>query len=110
MSYFCYDAASPVIDLPDGKTSRKILAHTDDLMIVKVFFEEGGVGTVHTHPHTQATYCLEGEFEFTVGDETKTIKSGDTLYMPSELPHGCRLLGKKGVLLDIFTPERKDFL
>lgn len=110
MSYFCFDKDSPLINLPDGKTRRKILAHTDELMIVKVFFDKDGVGTVHTHAHTQATYCLEGEFEFTVGDETKTIKPGDSLFMPSDIPHGCRLLSDKGILIDIFTPERKDFL
>lgn len=110
MSYFFYDCDSPIIHLPDGKTCRKILAHTDDLMIVKVFFDKGAVGEVHTHPHTQATYCLEGEFEFTVGNEVKRIKAGDTLFMPSDLPHGCKVLTDKGALLDIFTPERKDFL
>ncbi|MCD7905791.1 MAG: cupin domain-containing protein [Clostridiales bacterium] len=110
MSNFFYDEASPVIDLPDGKTHRKILAHNDNVMIVKVIFDKGSVGEVHTHPHTQATYCLEGEFEFTIGEEKKTIKEGDTLVMPSDIAHGCRVLTESGILLDIFTPERKDFL
>ena len=39
---------------------RQIMAYNDDLMMVKVKFETGAVGTPHTHPHTQATYvaCL----------------------------------------------------
>ncbi|MCD7855685.1 MAG: cupin domain-containing protein [Clostridiales bacterium] len=110
MSYFVFNKESPIIDLPDGKTHRRIMAHNDSLMAVEVIFDKGGVGTPHTHPHTQATYCLEGEFEFTVGGETKTIKKGDSLIMPSGILHGCRVLSDSGVVLDIFTPERKDFL
>ncbi|MCD8090851.1 MAG: cupin domain-containing protein [Clostridiales bacterium] len=110
MSNFFLNDDSPVINLPDGKTRRKILAHNDNLMIVEVVFDKDGVGALHTHPHTQATYCLSGEFEFTVGGETKVIKPGDTLIMPSGIEHGCRVLTDGGKILDIFTPERKDFL
>ncbi len=109
MSNFFYDKDCPLIPLPLN-TSRKIKAHNEEVMIVEVFFDKGGVGTVHTHEHTQATYCLEGEFEFTVGDEKKIIKPGDTIVMPSNIEHGCRVLTESGRLLDIFTPERKDFL
>jgi quercetin dioxygenase-like cupin family protein len=79
-------------------------------MLVEVFYENGGEGAPHKHPHEQAAYCLEGEFEFTIGDETKVIKAGDTIYMPSDVMHGCKLLSEKGRLLDIFTPQREDFL
>ncbi|MCD7777144.1 MAG: cupin domain-containing protein [Clostridiales bacterium] len=110
MSNFFYNDDSKMINLPDGKTHRKILAHNDGLMLVEVYFDKDGVGTVHTHPHTQATYCLEGEFEFTVGEEKKIIKAGDTIVMPSDVAHGCRVLTDSGKIIDIFTPERKDFL
>ena len=109
MSNFFYDNDINITHLPLN-TSRKVKAHNDEIMIVEVMFGEGGVGSVHTHPHTQATYCLEGEFEFKVGDETKKIKAGDTIVMPANIEHGCRVLSESGRLLDIFTPERKDFL
>ena len=49
-----------------GGVSRRVLAHTDDIMIVEVDFEAGSVGAPHTHPHAQATRVLSGEFVFTV--------------------------------------------
>ncbi|MBA1884155.1 cupin domain-containing protein, partial [Escherichia coli] len=55
------------------------------------------------------TYVLSGIFEFTIGDEVRTVKTGDTLYMQPNIVHGCKCL-EKGVLLDIFTPQRQDFL
>lgn len=110
MSNVFYDKDIKLEVLEEGKNYRKIKAHDGTLMLVEVFFENGGVGTPHTHEHEQASYCLEGEFEFTIGDEIKTIGVGDTLYIPSNILHGCRLLSEKGRLLDIFTPQREDFL
>ena len=88
---------------------RQIMAYNDDLMMVKVKFETGAVGTPHTHPHTQATYVASGVFEFTTDGETKIVHPGDGIYMKPGVLHGCRCL-EAGVLIDTFSPIRKDFL
>ncbi|EJG0469284.1 TPA: cupin domain-containing protein, partial [Vibrio parahaemolyticus] len=72
-------------------------------------FEEGAIGAMHSHPHEQLTYVLSGEFEFTIGDEKKIVKTGDTMYKEPNIEHGCVCL-KAGVLIDTFTPMRKDFV
>lgn len=95
-------------DLGDG-VKRKILAYSDNIMSVEVHFEDNAVGYLHNHPHEQLTYVLSGEFEFTIGDETKIVKAGDALYKEPSIMHGCKCL-KAGVLLDNFTPMRKDFI
>ncbi|ASJ72945.1 cupin domain-containing protein [Granulosicoccus antarcticus] len=95
-------------DLGDG-VSRKVLAHTDNMMSVEVYFEEGAVGAMHNHPHEQLTYVLSGEFEFTIGDETQVVTAGDTMYKEPNIMHGCRCL-KAGTLIDTFTPMRQDFM
>lgn len=98
----------PLEDLGNG-VKRKILAYSDNMMAVEVHFEDGAIGAMHSHPHEQITYVLSGEFEFTIGDETKVVKAGDVLYKKPNIVHGCRCL-KKGILLDNFTPMRKDFV
>ena len=95
-------------DLGDG-ISRKVLAHSDNMMSVEVHFEDGAVAAMHKHPHEQLTYVLSGEFEFTIGDETKLVKTGDTMYKVPNIMHGCRCV-KAGVLIDTFTPMRHDFV
>ena len=92
-----------------GGVKRRILAYGDDLMQVEVHFEKGAAGAVHTHPHTQLTQVVEGEFEFIIGDEKRIVKKGDTLYKVPNIAHGCVCL-QKGILLDTFTPCREDFL
>jgi len=105
---FVYGNNQRAEDLGGGVT-RKVLAHDGGLMQVEVAFEEGAVGPLHSHPHEQLTYVLSGEFEFTIGDETKVVRAGDTMYKRSGVMHGCRCL-KRGVLLDTFTPQRADYL
>jgi len=98
----------PMEDLGEG-ISRKVLAHSDNMMSVEVHFETGAIGAMHNHPHEQLTYVLSGEFEFTIGDEKKIVKTGDTMYKEPNIEHGCVCL-KAGVLIDTFTPMRKDFV
>lgn len=92
-----------------GGVQRRVLSYNEDMMTVEVAFETGAVGAVHTHPHTQCTYVLSGRFSYTVEDEAVTLGPGDSIVVPGGLPHGTVCL-EKGVLLDIFTPARKDFL
>ena len=105
---FVYSDTLKLEDLGNG-VKRKILAYSDNMMAVEVHFEDGAIGDLHHHPHEQLTYVLSGEFEFTIGDETHLVKSGDVLYKKPDIIHGCRCL-KAGVLLDNFTPMRKDFI
>ena len=95
-------------DLGDG-VSRKILASGGAMMTVQFAFEKGAVGTPHTHPHEQVGYVLEGSFELTLGSEKTMLEVGDTYYVPSNAVHGVVAL-EDGVLLDVFTPQRQDFL
>lgn len=88
---------------------RKVLAYSDNLMVVELSFEAGAQGAMHSHPHDQATYILSGAFSFTIGDETKTVRAGDSMHQPPDVPHGCKCL-EAGMLIDIFTPKRDDFL
>jgi quercetin dioxygenase-like cupin family protein len=89
--------------------ARKILSYTDDLMCVENHFEMGSIGAMHSHPHTQITYVVSGSFRFTIGEETRVVHAGDTLLKTDGVVHGCECL-EAGILLDIFSPMRKDFV
>ena len=103
-----FHADVPLKDLGGG-VSRRVLAHTENLMIVEVNFEAGGEGSVHTHPHCQNTYVRSGRFRFTIDGEAVEVGPGDTIAFPSNVPHGTLCL-EKGTLLDVFAPRREDFL
>ena len=93
----------------DKAIKRKIMAYDDKLMVVKVGFETGGVGTLHKHHHSQITHVESGEFEVEIDKEKKLLKAGDAFYIPPNVMHGavCR---KAGVLIDVLSPMREDFI
>lgn len=105
---FFLESETSWVDLGNG-IKRKIRAYDDNLMCVEMHFEKGAVGALHSHPHEQITCIMSGEFEFTVGNETKILKKGDSTFKQPNIPHGAVCL-EAGVLLDIFTPQRDDFL
>lgn len=88
---------------------RRLRAYNADIMAVEVAFEKGAQGAPHSHPHHQVTYCLSGSFRFEVEGQAYDLNPGDSLVFPSGALHGCTALAK-GVLLDIFSPARLDFL
>ena len=88
---------------------RKVLAYTDEVMCVENSFEKGAVGALHSHPHTQITYVVSGAFEFEIAGEKKVVRAGDTMLKKDGIVHGCVCV-EEGVLLDIFSPMREDFV
>ena len=94
---------------PGPGIKRQLMAYDGQLMMVKVLFEKGAIGTMHAHYHSQATYVVSGKFELTIGDQKKVIGPGDGYYVAPDELHGCVCL-EEGILIDTFSPVRADFL
>ena len=88
---------------------RKVCAYNDQLMSVRVNFDDGAVGADHSHPHTQISYVLDGEFTYHIEDTVYTMHPGDSIVVDGGKVHGCTCM-KAGTLLDIFSPLREDFI
>lgn len=94
---------------PGPGIKRQIMGYDGQLMMVKVVFEEGAVGTMHEHYHSQATYVASGKFELAIGEEKRILEAGDGYYVAPDVLHGCVCL-EAGILIDTFSPMRTDFL
>jgi len=88
---------------------KRVLAYSDDVMVVENTFSKGAIGKLHHHPHTQITYIKSGKFEFEIDGEKRVVTEGDTLLKTDGVPHGCVCL-EEGQLIDIFAPYREDFV
>ena len=88
---------------------RKIMAYDQHLMLVKVAFETGGTGTVHQHYHSQISHIESGRFEVEIGGQKQILSAGDAFYIPPNVLHGVVCL-EAGVLVDVFSPMREDFI
>ena len=92
-----------------GGTRRRIGCYNGEMMLVEVNFDEGAAGSDHSHPHTQISYVLEGEFLYHIEGEAHRMGKGDSIVVPGGKVHGCSCK-KAGTLLDVFSPMREDFV
>jgi quercetin dioxygenase-like cupin family protein len=108
MKHFYYHSEADSTTVSQGFV-RKVLSHTEKLMVVVLQCEEGAIIPLHSHVHEQQTCIIEGRFRFIIGDEERIVGPGDCLAEEPNIMHGSLCL-KKGRILDVFTPERQDFL
>jgi quercetin dioxygenase-like cupin family protein len=69
----------------------------------------GSVVPRHSHPHEQAGIVLEGELEFTIGDETRVVKAGELFVIPGGVEHSVKVGEQPARALDIFSPVREEY-
>ena len=105
---FQFNTDLPWEDLQNG-LQRQLFGFDDKLMMLKIKFEKGAVGAMHRHPHSQATYIESGVFDMTIDNVTKRLRAGDGYFVPTELEHGIVCI-EAGMLVDVFSPHREDFL
>lgn len=95
-----------------SKFERQVVS-LDNLMMVICNFTNGPAAEPdppHSHTHEQITYVEEGELFLFIADEKFYLKKGDIYTVPSEVPHCIQTISRNVILLDCFTPVRKEFL
>ena len=80
-----------------GLTSHFMLGRGDvesnALAITWVDVEPGAKQRLHNHPEVQVYVIVAGTGRMQVGDETRDVKAGDLVFIPSEAFHGIENTG-----------------
>ena len=85
------------------------VAGGDKAQMSFVTLTPGSQVPMHDHPHEQLGVVLEGEFVMVIGEERRTIKTGDKYVIPGGVRHGVTEVMVESVALDIFSPPREDY-
>ena len=88
-----------------GIVSRTLLA-TPELRSVLFSFAPDQALTEHTSTSRALIQILTGECEFSVSGKPRTLKAGDLLHLPPNVPHAVRATSSMTMLL-VLAPERK---
>jgi quercetin dioxygenase-like cupin family protein len=102
-----WDDLEPLVMVP-GLTFQPVLG--EKLMANFVTFAPNTEAPVHWHDEEQITFVLDGELEFEVAGETRTLRRGDAVSIPPNVPHGARTRGEGCVEVDVFHPPRRGVL
>jgi quercetin dioxygenase-like cupin family protein len=83
----------------------------DQLMALFGRVEPNASLPLHSHPHEQISYVIEGMMHFQVGDEGYDLHPGEGLVIPGGVTHGAVRCGPEGAtFVEVFTPLRQEYL
>ena len=105
---FIQDGHIPWEEIDKG-VKRKIMAYDNNLMVVKVQFDTGAIGSMHQHSNSQISHIESGRFEIEINGYKKMLEAGDAFYVPPNTVHGAVCL-ETGTLIDVFSPMREDLI
>ena len=88
--------------------TRKTLAQSQTMMICEFKFDAQVTIPIHSHPHDQVGYLVEGHVEMTIDGEKFDLVKGDSYSAPSNVPHGVLTL-EPSIIVDTFSPPREDY-
>jgi quercetin dioxygenase-like cupin family protein len=80
-----------------------------EIMLARVLLKKGCIVPEHSHPNEQLTYILEGALKFWIDGKEIVVHAGETLCIPSNMPHKAEAL-EDTVDLDVFNPPRADWI
>lgn len=103
-----FNAADMKAETVEGDVERCIYTGKN-MQLVEYRFPAHKTFPPHAHDiHEQMGYVVSGKMEFTIGGESRLLKSGDYYHAPAGVVHNTRTLDEPAVLIDIFSPPRDD--
>ena len=103
---------APLDSIPREKMSEVIsrkLVYGERAMLAHVYLKKGAVVPEHHHESEQITWILEGALRFHIDGDDFDVKAGETLVIPSQMPHSAVAL-EDTIDIDIFAPIRQDWV
>ena len=88
--------------------TRQVL-HGDQITMSRLSLRKGAVVPRHQHVNEQITTMESGRLRFIFDDQELVVQTGDSLQIPSNVPHRVEAL-EDSVALDLFSPTREDWI
>jgi quercetin dioxygenase-like cupin family protein len=107
-AYLEVDEDVAAVEFVPGLVFRPVVG--DQLMANFVRFDPDTVAPLHSHEEEQITVVIEGELEFDLAGDRRTMRPGMAVVVPSGVPHGARTHATSCFEIDIFHPPRRVLL
>jgi quercetin dioxygenase-like cupin family protein len=99
---------NPWIEICPG-IRRRTHAHGSTMYQMMAELAGGSRMPEHSHPQEQIVHILSGRMKLIVQGVPHELKTGDSFYLASNVPHGVETMEETRVL-DTFSPPRQDYL
>jgi quercetin dioxygenase-like cupin family protein len=83
--------------------------HTENLTIARLQIAKDAVVPEHSHVNEQVATVERGALRFHIGGRDVVLGAGQSLAIPSNVPHSVVAL-EDTIVVDIFAPRREDWI
>ncbi len=90
-----------LISYQEGQVISRTIAQTPSVSISLFSLDKGEGISTHVTPGDAMVQVLDGEAEITIGDNVFNVKAGETIIMPSNVPHGLEARVRFQMLLTV---------
>jgi quercetin dioxygenase-like cupin family protein len=87
---------------------RKMI-HSRNLTVARIRLNKGAMVPLHSHANEQMSMIESGCLRFVVAGAEMTLRAGDVLVIPPDVPHLAEAL-EDSIAVDIFSPPRQDWI
>lgn len=100
------DFATPIemeslVNYEEGTVVSRTLAQGKPLSVTLFAFDKGEEISSHSASGDAMVYILDGEAEITIGEEKFSVKKGETIVMPANVPHALLATQRFKMLLTV---------
>lgn len=95
------------------KTSKQVLISSDEgphFAMRRFVIEAGGHMPLHTNSVEHEQFCIGGEAEVVIGDETVIVKKNDAVFIPANIPHSYRTTSDEAFEFLCLVPNKEDIM
>src|SRR5262245_18027740 len=92
-----------------GDLISRQMVHGKNGTIGRLLLARGAVVPRHFHVAEQYSLILSGALRFVFDDHEVTVRAGEILFIPANLPHSAVAL-EDTVDVDFFAPRREDWI
>ncbi len=90
-----------LVNYEEGTVVSRTLAQGKPLSVTLFAFDKGEEISSHSASGDAMVYILDGEAEITIGEEKFNVKKGETIVMPSNVPHALLATERFKMLLTV---------
>jgi quercetin dioxygenase-like cupin family protein len=102
-------AELPEVSVAAGLVLQPLLG--SGLMVSFARYEAGAEAPLHAHEEEQVFVVVDGEFDVTLGEETRRLTVGEAAVIPPWVPHRVRASDAgPATQIDVFCPPREGLL
>lgn len=77
-----------LVEYQDGRVVSLTLVQNDAMSMTLFAFAKGEGISTHSAPGDALVYIIDGKARITIGEKTIEASAGQTVVMPSNVPHG----------------------